>query len=157
MAYIGPDDLTPFASIDASKAQAMIADAVAQAQLAAPCLTDEDNLTDPQKAAVKSILRSAILRWNDAGSGALQMQTAGPFQQTVDTRQTRRALFWPSEIEQLQKVCEQVTGGSGGAFTVDTAPTCSARHDEVCSINFGASDCSCGADIAGFPLWGGGG
>ena len=132
MAYIEYEDLTPFADIDETKAEAMIADAVAQAILVAPCLAhdvdlgpdDSDaELDEHQRAAVKSILRGAILRWNDSGSGAFTQQQAGPFGVTVDTRQQRRSRFWPSEIEQLEKICAAVGGGESGAFSIDTAPT----------------------------------
>lgn len=153
MAFIEPIDLDPFADIDPAKAAAMIADAEAQAILAAPCLADVDDLDANQVAAVRAVLRGAILRWNDAGSGAYQQQTAGPFSVMMDTRQTRRSLFWPSEIEQLQSICTAVAGGAGGAFSIDTAPGCAIQHAEVCSINFGASYCSCGAVLAGYPLY----
>lgn len=155
MAYIDTTDLDPFApDLDPVKAAAMIEDAVAQAVLVAPCLAEEGELTDHQKAAVKAVLRGAILRWNDSGSGALQREAAGPFSYELDTRQTRRSLFWPSEIDQLQKVCSAVTGGDSGAFTVDTVPSCAVEHSETCSIRFGAEYCSCGAILAGFALYG---
>ncbi|MFD7075236.1 hypothetical protein ACFV9G_13600 [Nocardioides sp. NPDC059952] len=120
MALITPADLAPFADIDEAQAAAMIADATAMAVLVAPCLGDEDSLTPEQQAATKAILRGAILRWNDTGTGAFQSQTAGPYTVQLDTRQTRRAMFYPSEIEQLQAVC--AGGVTTGAFTVDTAP-----------------------------------
>lgn len=154
MAYIVIADLAPFADIEISKATAMIEDAQAQAILVAPCLADEDDLNANQKAAVKAVLRAAILRWNEAGSGAWSQQSIGPAQMTIDTRQQRRSLFWPTEIEQLQTICTAVSGNVGGAFTIDTAPSCGIVHAEACSINFGASYCSCGAilTLAG-PLW----
>lgn len=40
----------------------------------------------------------------------------------------------------------------GAAFDIDVV-TLSAVHADVCSLNFGAAYCSCGADIAGFPLF----
>jgi hypothetical protein len=61
---------------------------------------------------VRAILRGAVLRWNEAGSGALSAQTAGPFGQTIDTRQERRGMFWPSEIVALQNLCSTNQGGS---------------------------------------------
>ena len=146
-------DLAPFAEIDSAKAEAMIEDAEAQAMLVAPCLGDPDldpALTAIQVAAVKSILRGAILRWNDAGSGVRQSVTTGPFGETIDTTQQRKGMFWPSELTNLQAVCSD--GQSGKAFSVDTVGYCGV-HADVCSINFGATYCSCGADIAGFPLW----
>lgn len=99
---ISTDDLEPFASIDEAKAEAMIEDALALAVLVAPCILDDD-FAHPE--AVKAILRGAILRWHDSGSGALAAETVGPFQQTLDTRQGRRSMFWPTEIEQLQRLC----------------------------------------------------
>lgn len=154
MAYITSDDLEPFADIDPEKADAMIEDAVAQAILVAPCLATESDLDANQKAAVKSILRGVVLRWNDSGSGAWQQQSIGPASLTIDTRHQRRSLFWPSEIEQLQAVCTAVNGGATGAFSIDTAPSCSITHAEACSINFGANYCSCGAVLTGcWPLY----
>jgi len=114
------DDLTPFATIDESKASAMIADALAMAVMAAPCLAVPDDLSPQQRAAAKALLRGAVLRWNDVGSGAVTTETAGPFGQSVDTRHPRRSMFWPSEITDLQDICKGITEQSG-AFSVDTA------------------------------------
>lgn len=117
--FLTADDLSPFATIDTAKADAMIEDAEAMAVLVAPCITGvEFNNRD----AVKAILRGAVLRWNDAGSGAMSAQsvTRGPFgeSQTYDTRQERRGMFWPSEISQLQSLCRLV---GGSAYTVSIA------------------------------------
>ena len=101
---ITPDDLTPFADIPDVKAQAMIDDAMALAARVAPCILAAD-FAFPD--AAKAIIRGAILRWNEAGTGALQAQQAGPFGQTVDTRQQRRGMFWPSEISDLAALCSE--------------------------------------------------
>ena len=106
--FLNVDDLAPFASIETSKAEAMIEDAEAMALLAAPCIAAEGFAYG---SAVKAILRGAVLRWNDSGSGALQAQQAGPFGQTLDTRQERRGMFWPSEIVSLQSLCADSQGG----------------------------------------------
>lgn len=106
--FLTVDDLAPFAVIETAKAEAMIEDAEAMAVLAAPCITAEGFA---YATAVKAILRGAVLRWNDSGSGALQAQTAGPFGQTLDTRQERRGMFWPSEIVALQSFCSDAQGG----------------------------------------------
>lgn len=118
MDLITVDDLTPFATIDEDKAADMVIDAIALATLSAPCLADSD-LTDLQVAQAKAVLRGAVLRWNDTGSGAVTSNTAGPYAQTIDTRQPRRTLFWPSEITALQRICQGTDDGS--AFSVDTA------------------------------------
>jgi len=141
-------DLAPFADIEPVKAQAMIDDALATAERVAPCITSVDFA---YPAAAKALLRGAIIRWAEAGSGAMSSTTTGPFGATVDTRQPRRGMFWPSEIEQLQDLCK----GSelSGAFSVDTL-SMTGLHGTTCALNFGALYCSCGFDIAGFPLFG---
>ncbi|MGH6979062.1 MAG: hypothetical protein ACRED4_07205 [Brevundimonas sp.] len=106
--FLDVDDLAVFADIPLAKATAMIEDAEAMALLAAPCINTEGFA---YATAVKAILRGAILRWNEAGTGALQSQNAGIFGQTVDTRQERRGMFWPSEIVALQSLCADATGG----------------------------------------------
>jgi len=141
-------DLAPFADIEPVKAQAMIDDALAMAERVAPCITTAEFL---YAAAAKAILRGAVIRWSEAGSGALAGQTVGPFGQTIDTRQPRRGMFWPSEIEQLQNLC--ASGRTGKAFNIDTVSQVST-HAETCSLALGATYCSCGADIAGYPLFG---
>lgn len=157
MTLITTDDLTPFATIDADKAAAMVEDAQAMAVLVAPCLGTEDTLTDAQKAAAKAILRGAILRWEDAGTGAFQSQTAGPFGVAYDTRvPQRRAMFWPSEIAQLQGICRGEN--DGGAYSVDTAPRALyglQGHSLICSLILGGPGCSCGADLTAgqYPLY----
>jgi hypothetical protein len=113
------DDLALFAEIDEEKAEAMISGAVAMAAIVAPCLDDPDALTPKQLAAAQMIIRDAVLRWADSGSGAATTQTAGPFGVTYDTRTPRKTLFWPSEITALQRVCRS---GTGGMFNVGTAP-----------------------------------
>lgn len=161
--YLEPSDLEMFADIDEAKAQAMIDDAEASAVMVAPCLADPAFMADPaMRAAVKAILRGAVLRWNDAGSGALSAhtQTAGPFSnaETYDTRQQRRGMFWPSEIAQLQELCGRFAGSKAGAFTVDTLSHLGhGVHADVCSIRWGAS-CSCGSIINSHehPLYEGG-
>jgi len=152
-AFIIVDDLLAFApDIDLVKAAGMVEDASALAVLAAPCLgVEPTTLTAAQLGALKAILRGAILRWNEAGTGAFASQTAGPFGQTLDTRQPRRGMFWPSEIQQLRDVCGSA---SSGAFSIDTAPGGYGLHADTCSINFGALYCSCGVDIAGYPIFG---
>jgi hypothetical protein len=113
--FLSFPDLAPFANIDTVKAEAMIEDAEAMALLAAPCIAADGFA---HGTAVKAILRGAVLRWNDSGSGALQAQTAGPFGQTLDTRQERRGMFWPSEIVALQSLCGTTRGG---AYSVSLA------------------------------------
>ena len=115
------EDLGPFVeNIDVRKAQAMINSTIAMASAPwiAPCIV-EDDFKYPDQA--KAILVGAILRWNDVGTGAITQMSAGPFQQTVDSRAERKRMFWPSEIVDLQRLCGSAR--TGRAFTIDTTPT----------------------------------
>ena len=115
MPLIAVADLLPFADIDEDKAEAMIADALALAARVAPCIESEEF---EYPAAAKAILRGAVLRWHDQGSGAGPTLGAGVFSMAPQN-QPRRNLFYPSEISQLQALCG---GGRGKAFSVDTTP-----------------------------------
>jgi hypothetical protein len=118
MVTITVDDLLPFApDIDEDKAAAMIDDALAMAALIAPCILADDFVNE---AAAKAIIRRAILRWHDTGSGVVSAQAAGPFSQTVDTRQpASRSTFTGPEKDDLQRLCAPV---AGRAFEVDLTP-----------------------------------
>lgn len=60
-------------------------------------------------------------------------------------------LLWPSEIKQLSELCGK---GDQKAFVIDTAPTGCSTHQPWCSLAFGATYCSCGADLTlAAPLW----
>lgn len=108
------DDLFPFLpNLDEAKGQAMVEDALALAAVIAPCIFEPDFA---HGGAARAILRGAVLRWADQGSGAQPALVAGPFQMTPQT-QVRRSLFFPSEIAELQGLCG---GGRGRAFAIDT-------------------------------------
>ncbi|TXG88330.1 hypothetical protein DW322_21330 [Rhodococcus rhodnii] len=117
---IEPADLTAFNDLlDERKAREMIVDAMALASApwVAPCIYDED-FAYPDQA--KAIIRGAILRWADAGTGAITQLSAGSIQQTVDNRTERKRVFWPSEIVDLQRLCKGARAGT--AFSIDTLP-----------------------------------
>lgn len=119
------DDLTPFApNIDVVKADEMIADALALAAMVAPCIT-EATFDASKAAAARALIRGAILRWEEAGTGALvqRQQTLGSTSlgESYDNRQQRRGMFWPSEIRALQNLCSATTRRAR-AFEVDTMP-----------------------------------
>lgn len=119
----------------------------ARASRVAPCL--DSGPTDGQLAEAKLILVGAVVRWSQAGSGAFQSQSAGPYSVTVDTRQRGGFNLWPSEITQLQDICK--SGSESQAYSVDTVGS-GVCHALACSINFGGP-CSCGVDVAGEPIY----
>lgn len=146
---ITPDDL-PDDIVSNAMAAMWIEGANARASRVAPCLASTDPApTSDQIAEARLILVGAIIRWSQAGSGALESQSAGVFGMTVDTRQRGGYNLWPSEITQLQDICK--SGGESKAFAVDTV-ACGSYHSVICSIYFGGA-CSCGADIATVPLY----
>lgn len=111
---ITASDLEPFAEIPAAKAAAMIADALAMAAQAAPCILDSD-FAHPD--AAKAVIRGAILRWHAADSGAITQQTAGQYSMTIDSNTRRNGMFWPSEIRDLRRLC--ASSGSRRVYTTD--------------------------------------
>ncbi len=58
------------------------------------------------------------------------------------------------EVMKVAAAALAFSGGTGKAFTVDTAPgACGGQHLLWCSLNFGATYCSCGVDIAWEPIY----
>lgn len=156
MATIVDVDDLPAAIQSNELVDAMVAAANAKAARIAPCLVSTDPAPSAELLAeAKLVLIGAVQRWTDAGSGALSQrtQTAGPYSntETIDTRQRTGYNLWPSEITQLQDLCK--SGGTASAFSVDTAPTLGGAHLLWCSLNFGATYCSCGVDIAWYPIF----
>lgn len=145
---VKPDDLPVDIESNAMVAT-WIAGANARAVRVAPCLGSAP--TEDQLAEAKLILVGAIIRWSQAGAGALQSQTAGPFTEVFDTRQRGGFNLWPSEITQLQDICKS---RSNAAYAVDTVQAGGA-HSPICTVYFGGPECSCGASLAGSPIYGG--
>jgi hypothetical protein len=149
----------PVSIQDAELVDTMIAGANAKASRVAPCLTWDGTVTDEpapsvdQLAEAKLVLVGAVKRWVEAGAGALQSETVGPFGHTIDTRQRTGYNLWPSEINQLQEICSSGAESSSGAWSFSPSVGTNASHAPWCAINFGANYCSCGADIAGYPLY----
>lgn len=149
-----PDDLKNFATIATAKAQEMIDDALAEAAFHAPCLLSPD-FPAHLRAFAKGKIRAAVLRWNEAGSGAVTTQSSMSYAQTVDNRQPRKGMFYPSEIDQLKQLCRPADD-EGGAFSIDTLPPAAVRHSPVCDLMMGGDHCTCGANLTGalgVPLW----
>ena len=154
----------PTALQSADMVNDMVAGANAKASRVAPCLTwtDEDAEhpapTSGQLAEAKLVLLGAVKRWAETGSGAFQSQTTGPFNVTVDTRQRTGFNLWPSEITALQDICSSGTVNSTAAFSITPSSDSGLVHMPWCALFFGATYCSCGADLTNYeyPLYEGG-
>lgn len=140
---INVDDILAFnPDLDKKVVAILIKDGLAMARRVAPCIEDADfEFAD----AATAIIRGAVLRWAESGAGGLssQQQTAGPFGQTLsfDTRQTRRSLFFPSEIKELEALCSSSRRGGPGA--VDTLPPVKRRCHGGCSYLVGSVNSPC--------------
>lgn len=112
-------DVEPLLPSDVSAVAVMIyiEDVTAMALAEAPCLSGP--LEPHVAAAVKSILRQAVLRWHRSGEGGVSsvQETAGPFSQTVSYSSSGGGRLYPSELTALRRLCP---GGTGGrkAFSV---------------------------------------
>lgn len=132
----------------------LVAGANAKAARVAPCLVATDPVPTPDMLAeARLTLIGAVKRWAESGAGGVTQQTAGPFSQSIDTRSRTGFNLWPSEIQGLQAICSSGPVGRQ-AFSIDTAPNCNRdAHLPWCDLAFGSGDCSCGADLAGFPIF----
>lgn len=103
-----------------------------------------------RRRIVCAVVRRAMTSPGElAGMESLQ-QGAGPFQQTARPVNPHGDFY-------LTKAEKQALGlGAQKAFGVQVAfgPTCA--HLPWCNLNFGATYCSCGVDIAGIPIFEGG-
>lgn len=124
--YLAAQDLADRGiAIDALRVEAMIEDVEARAALVAPCLGDPDAMTELQRKQVRAILADVLDRraQNIAAGATTTSKTAGIYSEsvTVSTEVSSRALFWPSEIADLQGICAAINGQQRprGAFSVD--------------------------------------
>ena len=146
--------------INAATGAALVTSANAQAAVVAPGILENDFLQDEARVeALRSILRSAVLRWDDLAKGNTALTTesrsAGPLSEThtTDTRQPGGLTLWPSEEARIKDL---VSSTAGGAFTINTSPLDGTNpHRAWCSIVFGSPFCSCGAILTDymFPLY----
>lgn len=121
MAIIESSDL-PGSVQSAESIDLMIDGANAIAARVAPCLLLPE-VTTEQMDEARLILLGMIKRWVEAGSGAMQQQTAGPFGMIIDTRQKSSGYrAWPSEVNDLQVICRTSdrTGKAGHVDMWDT-------------------------------------
>ena len=116
MAFIEPSDLAAsLPDVDPVRLDEVIADAVAFARVYAPCIDSDAFKANAAKvAALKAILRKAIVYDIEAGSGAVTQQTAGPFSQSVDTTQRASSTFFSkAQQDALRALCRGNTAVSG--------------------------------------------
>jgi hypothetical protein len=119
--YLRPDDVTPLVDIELARLAVLIEDAETFATMAAPPLADPLTLTEQQRAQVKTILRRAVVRESDSGTGAKTQESAGVYSYTVDTRTARSVSFLTEEEQDALRGMVGL-GRSTTAFTIDLTP-----------------------------------
>lgn len=93
----------------------------------------------------------AVVRRSMPDAGGLDgvesyQESAGPFSQTFKPVN-------PSGDFYLTKAEKSALKGPQKAFGVQIAGACATIHLAWCSLSLGAAYCSCGADIAGEPIY----
>lgn len=108
-------------TLSVAKAAILIEDTQSRAVGLVPELAGE--LTELQFKASRAIIRKAVLRWHQTGSGAVVQQslTTGSYSEssTLDTKQTDRAIFTQNELKELKNLFPKASTRSGRAFSVD--------------------------------------
>lgn len=150
----------PFASLDELKARwpdfPVGADAHATVLLedasqfildTVPAAVDADWKT--LRRIVCAVVRRAMPDASGMDGMESVQETSGPFSMTLKPLN-------PAGDFYLTKAEKSALGGPQRAFGVQIAGFASSAHLPWCNINFGATYCSCGVDIAGEPIYGAG-
>jgi hypothetical protein len=99
-----------------------------------------------RRRIVCAVVRRAMPASGEVGYSSIQEAT-GPFSQTFTPVN-------PSGDFYLTKLERRALGdGATKAFGVQVAGIGAVQHLPWCALNFGAAYCSCGADIAGYPIY----
>jgi hypothetical protein len=105
---------------------------------------------DSEWKTLRRIVCAVVRRAMPDASGMDGMEsvqeTSGPFSMTLKPLN-------PAGDFYLTKAEKSALSGPQRAFGVQIAGNLSTVHLPWCNINFGATYCSCGADIAGDPIY----
>ena len=104
----------------------------------------------PDPGDLDYVIRMAVVSMAQAPAPGVESESVQIDDGGVTTRYrsaTRRVEILPAWWELLG-----VKSG-GAAFSIDMTAGCVAAHQPWCDVNMGGLDCSCGASLAGFPLW----
>jgi hypothetical protein len=120
--YLGPEDFTALVEVEADRLAILIEDAEVFAVMAAPPLAVPSALTEQQRAQARTILRRAVVRESDSGTGAKVQEVAGPYSYSVDTRTAGRVSFLTDEEEDALRGVVGIVK-STQAFNIDVTPS----------------------------------
>lgn len=131
-------------SVEAQQWEMWVSDALLliEARLGDPALLSQANLDYVVREAVAAQVR----RPDDATSVEVAVDDGRVARRYSSSR---GRVFIRDEWWQLLD-----PNGKKGAYTIDLASSVNAvQHAFTCALYFGAAYCSCGADIAGFPIY----
>lgn len=145
------DRWRPLTPDEETRAGVKLRDAATRMRAACPDLDERlaSGVLDPDVPLIVSceMVRRAMLAPVDQAAAGQVQQTAGPFSQSVTYTNPTGDLY-------LTKAERQMLGcGGQSAFTVPMGSVSGAVHRPWCNLAFGADYCSCGADIAGVPIY----
>lgn len=156
--FATPEDLAarwrPLSADEEVMAGVLLGDASARIRVEFPDVDDRLSAVPPEldpavpRMIVCAMVKRAMLASTDQGVAASIQQTAGPYSQSTTFANPTGDLYLTSGERRMLK------GSPQQAFTVSMSSP-STNHAPWCSLDFGALYCSCGADIAGFPIYGG--
>ncbi len=105
----------------------------------------------PDPADLDYVVRQAVLAVAQAPAPGVSSESV----QIDDGQYTTRFDRAPRRITILPEWWAMlgVASGKGAAFTIDMAPAALATHVAWCDLYMGGASCSCGASIAGYPIF----
>lgn len=156
--FATPDDLAarwrPLTEVEIAQAIVLLEDASARIRVEFPDV-DARIAAVPQeldpaipRMIVCAMVKRSMLAPSDQGAAASVQQSAGPYSQSTTFANPTGDLYLTSGERRMLK------GSPQQAFTVSMSSHSGRAHAISCSLRFGATYCSCGSDIAGFPIYG---
>lgn len=157
--FATPDDLAarwrPLTEAESAQALVLLEDASARIRVEFPdvdariaAVPQELDPAIPRMIVCAMVKRSMLAGTDQAVAASIQ-QTAGPYSQSTTYANPTGDLYLTSGERRMLK------GSPQQAFTVSmsSGPEI-GTHAISCSLRFGATYCSCGSVLAGFPIYG---
>lgn len=103
----------------------------------------------PRQEDVDYVIRQAVLELARVPNPSVESDTV----RIDDGQVTTRYRNSPRRITILPEWWALLGVKGGSAFSIDMAGDRTAAHQPWCDVHMGGAGCSCGASLAGFPLW----
>ena len=138
----------PYSGVELAQVQTWINDATYLISLRA----DKIGLTVDDLEALDYVVRQAVLAVADP---AVESQSVQVDDGMVTTRYGRTPERTPRRVSILAEWWTMLglNEGDGRAFSIHMTPTSYANHLPWCDIMLGGATCSCGASLAGYPIY----